>query len=184
MSTARIEPPSARQVPTLTCTGCVVEPVAFTSAVPAKEGEVCWGSSASAPVLMIASRVAVETAGSVVGALTPEKPVTPVHRPEASPTAWVLEPVDEPVEVPEVCAERVPVAPDADGVDWTGAVAVAPGDVDPEADGALDTGCVDGVVVAALPVFDGEVVPLEWVDDVVEPAVGDEAVEVDGLGTR
>ena len=87
MSTARMEPPSARHVPTFTRTGAVDPDVAFTSAVPPKAGEPSTLASLSDPVLKMASSTEDVSGGTEVGAVTPGNPVTPVHVPTGSETA-------------------------------------------------------------------------------------------------
>jgi hypothetical protein len=86
MSTARIDPPSARHVPTFTRTGAADPDVAFTRAVPAKDGEPPTVASPSDPVLKMASSTEDVSGGTDVGAVTPGNPVTPVHVPAGSET--------------------------------------------------------------------------------------------------
>lgn len=81
MSTARIEPPAARHVPTLTLTGAaepdigLMEPVAWKAGPPLAEAKL-W-----VPVLMTATRVSELSGGVDVGAVTPGNPATPVQVP-------------------------------------------------------------------------------------------------------
>ena len=111
-STARTEPPCARQVPTFTWTGDV-EPVevGVTSAVPEKAGELEAVLRSSDPVLSIEVSTSEESGGTDAGALTPGNPVTPVHVPTGSERAGVVAAVEEVVEEAVVPAGVVPAVP-------------------------------------------------------------------------
>ena len=86
MSTARMEPPSARQVPTLTSTGFFELESDLTTAVPPKPGAPELVVRFKDPVLRSASNSDEVIGGSDVGAVTPVKPVTPLQVPTGSVT--------------------------------------------------------------------------------------------------
>ena len=111
-STARTEPPCARQVPTFTWTGDV-EPVevGVTSAVPEKAGELEAVLRPSDPVLSIEVSTSEERGGTDAGALTPGNPVTPVHVPTGSESAGVVAAVEEAVGEIVVPVGVVPAVP-------------------------------------------------------------------------
>ena len=98
MSTARMEPPSARHVPTFTRTGLVDPEVPFTKAVPPNAGEPDTVARSSDPVLMIASSTEDVSGGTEVGEVTPGNPVTPAHVPIGSVTALPRDDAAEGVE--------------------------------------------------------------------------------------
>jgi hypothetical protein len=150
MSTARMDPPSARHVPTFTRTGAVDPDVAFTSAVPPKVGEPLTSVSSSVPVLKMASSTEDVSGGTEVGAVTPGNPVTPVHVPTGSGIALPRKDAaaDDAVLVVAPDDAVLVVAPD-DAV-----VVVAPDDavvvVVPDEAGVLRPAACDDVTVPEL----------------------------------
>lgn len=80
MSTARIDPPAARHVPTFTWTGAAEPPGELTEPVESNAGALAdvmlWD-----PVLMTALRLSEVSGGTEEGAVTPVNPVTPAHVP-------------------------------------------------------------------------------------------------------
>ena len=197
MSTARMEPPSARQVPTLTWTGDL-EPVevGVTSAVPEKAGESDVFCRPSVPVLRIEVSRSDERGGTAAGALTPGNPVTAVHAPAGSERAGVVAAVEEAVgevvvpvgvvpAVPGPCSTViVPVGTDDDVVLEVGveAVEVAAAGVEVAAagvEGGVEAvvGDVDGAeAVAEVPDAARSVEPFEPVTGAVEAGLLDDGM--------
>ena len=85
MSTARTEPPCARQVPTLTCTAELVPlEVGCTGAVPENAGEVDATARGSDPVASVAGSTSDVSRRAVTGVCTLGNVVTPAHVPAGS----------------------------------------------------------------------------------------------------
>jgi len=85
-STARTDPPSARQVPTFRWVAADDPAASSKRPVPAKAGDPATDARLSDPVLKTALSEEELSAGTDVGAVTPGNPVTPVQVPMGSGT--------------------------------------------------------------------------------------------------